>query len=103
MQLPNLLKVVKGLKLTRYMTKGDFGSGATSGGGGGGSIREAGGKFGEMGAAREEEYFRKLQKHQLDTIKTQHNMEIGIHEEAMKKHAEAIKYHKKMMKDLNEK
>lgn len=38
---------------------GDLGSGAGKGGGGGGSIREAGGSFGKMEAAREEEYFRK--------------------------------------------
>lgn len=38
---------------------GDLGSGAGQGGGGGGSIREAGGAFGKMEAAREEEYFYK--------------------------------------------
>ncbi|GBP05605.1 hypothetical protein EVAR_72908_1 [Eumeta japonica] len=35
---------------------GDLGSGAGKGGGGGGSIREAGGSFGKLEAAREE-YF----------------------------------------------
>lgn len=38
---------------------GDMGSGAGRGGGGGGSIREAGGAFGKMEAAHEEEYFYK--------------------------------------------
>lgn len=38
---------------------GDLGSGAGKGGGGGGSIREAGGSFGKLEAAREEEYFYK--------------------------------------------
>lgn len=38
---------------------GDLGSGAGKGGGGGGSIREAGGSFGKMEAAHEEEYFYK--------------------------------------------
>jgi len=38
---------------------GDLGSGAGKGGGGGGSIREAGGAFGKLEAAREEEYFYK--------------------------------------------
>lgn len=38
---------------------GDLGSGAGKGGGGGGSIREAGGAFGRMEAAREEEFFYK--------------------------------------------
>ena len=37
-----------------------LGGGAGKGGGGGGAIREAGGAFGKMEAAREEEYFRKL-------------------------------------------
>lgn len=37
-----------------------MGSGAGKGGGGGGSIREAGGRIGEIGAAHEEAYFRKL-------------------------------------------
>ncbi|PZC85620.1 hypothetical protein B5X24_HaOG215890, partial [Helicoverpa armigera] len=39
------------------MYSGEPGSGAGKGGGGGGSIREAGGAFGKMEAAREEEYF----------------------------------------------
>lgn len=38
---------------------GDLGSGAGKGGGAGGSIREAGGAFGKMQAAREEEHFHK--------------------------------------------
>lgn len=38
---------------------GDLGSGAGKGGGGGGAIREAGGAFGKLEAAREEEYFYK--------------------------------------------
>lgn len=38
---------------------GDPGSGAGKGGGGGGAIRSAGGGFGKMEAAREEEYFYK--------------------------------------------
>lgn len=39
------------------MYSGELGSGAGKGGGGGGSIREAGGAFGKIEAAREEEYF----------------------------------------------
>lgn len=38
---------------------GEPGSGAGKGGGGGGSIREAGGSFGKMEAAQEEEFFYK--------------------------------------------
>lgn len=38
---------------------GDLGCGAGQGGGGGGSIRAAGGAFGRMEAAHEEEFFYK--------------------------------------------
>lgn len=38
---------------------GDLGSGVGHGGGGGGAIREAGGAFGRLEAAREEEFFYK--------------------------------------------
>ncbi|XP_037953042.1 ATPase inhibitor A, mitochondrial-like [Teleopsis dalmanni] len=48
---------------------GELGSGAGKGGGGGGSIREAGGSFGKMEAAREEEFFYKQQKEQLKNLK----------------------------------
>lgn len=41
------------------MYSGEPGSGAGKGGGGGGAIREAGGAFGRMEAAREDEYFYK--------------------------------------------
>ncbi|KAM8713984.1 hypothetical protein ACLKA7_014185 [Drosophila subpalustris] len=49
---------------------GELGSGAGKGGGGGGAIREAGGSFGKMEAAREEEFFYKQQKEQLKNLKT---------------------------------
>lgn len=42
---------------------GELGSGAGKGDGGGGSIREAGGSFGKMEAAREEEFFYKQVGH----------------------------------------
>lgn len=49
------------------MCSGELGSGAGKGGGGGGSIREAGGAFGKMEAAREEEYFyKKVWAHKLN-------------------------------------
>lgn len=40
-------------------TQGEPGSGAGRGGGGGGAIRDAGGAFGKMEAAREDEFFYK--------------------------------------------
>lgn len=39
---------------------GERGSGAGKGGGGGGTIREAGGSFGKMEAAHEDQYFYNL-------------------------------------------
>ena len=39
---------------------GELGSGAGKGGGWGGSIREAGGAFGKMEVAHEEQYFHNL-------------------------------------------
>lgn len=39
---------------------GERGSGVGKGGGGGGSIREAGGSFGKMEAAHEDQYFYNL-------------------------------------------
>lgn len=41
------------------MYSGEPGSGAGKGGGTGGAIRDAGGSFGKMQAAREDEYFYK--------------------------------------------
>ncbi|XP_058829431.1 ATPase inhibitor mai-2, mitochondrial [Topomyia yanbarensis] len=59
-----------GLRIARMSQVGDLGSGAGKGGGGGGSIREAGGSFGKMEAAHEEEYFYKQQREQLQNLKT---------------------------------
>lgn len=42
------------------MSGGEAGSGSGKGGGSGGAIRDAGGSFGKMEAAQEEQYFRKL-------------------------------------------
>ena len=47
---------------------GDPGSGAGRGGGTGGSIRDAGGAFGKMEYAKEEQYFRALVSTGLPTI-----------------------------------
>ena len=45
-------------------------SSAGQGGGSGGSIRDAGGSFGKMEQAQEEQFFRKLQQDQLKKMKT---------------------------------
>jgi len=77
-----------------------FGRGAGKGGGGGGSIREAGGAFGELEAARENEYFHKLQKLQLKGLREQLHDEVEFHERHLKHHQEAIDRHKKRAAEL---
>ncbi|XP_046742835.1 ATPase inhibitor mai-2, mitochondrial-like isoform X2 [Diprion similis] len=73
---------------------GEPGSGAGKGGGGGGSIREAGGSFGKMEAAREDQYFYNQQKEQLKNLRDGLHDEISFHEEQIKRHQEAIERHK---------
>jgi Mitochondrial ATPase inhibitor, IATP. len=48
---------------------GERGSGAGRGGGAGGAIRESGGKMGEMGAAKEEEYFYKKVRDRIGLLR----------------------------------
>ncbi|XP_061388038.1 ATPase inhibitor A, mitochondrial [Musca vetustissima] len=60
----------KQIHISKMSQIGELGSGAGKGGGGGGTIREAGGSFGKMEAAREEEFFYKQQKEQLKNLKT---------------------------------
>ncbi|VVC91170.1 ATPase inhibitor mai-2, mitochondrial-like [Leptidea sinapis] len=85
------------------MYSGEPGSGAGKGGGGGGAIREAGGTFGKMEAAREDEYFYKKQKEQLANLKDHLSKEIAFHEEQIKRHEDAIRRHKKSIGDIPEK
>ncbi|KAJ0182744.1 hypothetical protein K1T71_002113 [Dendrolimus kikuchii] len=82
---------------------GELGSGAGKGGGGGGSIREAGGSFGKMEAAREEEYFYKKQKEQLQGLKSHLDKEIAFHQEQIKRHEDAIRRHKEQTAELEKK
>ncbi len=79
---------------------GERGSGVGKGGGGGGSIREAGGSFGKMEAAHEDQYFYNLQKEQITKLREGLHDEISFHEEQIKRHQEAINRHKKRMADM---
>ncbi|XP_017793561.1 PREDICTED: ATPase inhibitor mai-2, mitochondrial-like [Habropoda laboriosa] len=83
------------------MISGDPGSGAGKGGGGGGSIRSAGGSFGKMEAAHEDQYFYNLQKKQFQKLKEDLHDEISFHEEQIKRHQEAINRHKKRITDMS--
>jgi len=48
---------------------GDLGSGSGKSGGSGGAVREAGGAFGKLEAAREEEYFHRRNLEQLKKLR----------------------------------
>ncbi|ELT92129.1 hypothetical protein CAPTEDRAFT_228244 [Capitella teleta] len=77
-----------------------WGAGAGKGGGAGGSVREAGGGFGKMEAAHEEQYFRQLQAEQLAKLKSHHEDEIAFLEKEVKEQeqqeqlAKLAAYHK---------
>ncbi|KAI6240774.1 ATP synthase F1 subunit epsilon [Aphelenchoides fujianensis] len=91
---------VRGFSTSRRLMGDGLGRGSGKSGGSGGSIRDAGGAFGEMGAAREEEYFRKLQAAQFRQLKDQLNREVEHHESQAKNHAEVIARHKKRIAEL---
>ncbi|XP_026472461.1 ATPase inhibitor mai-2, mitochondrial-like [Ctenocephalides felis] len=98
----NIQKIVRSLNragVTR-MSTGQYGDGAGKGGGGGGSIREAGGSFGRMEAAREEEFFYKQQQAQLKKLKEQAIDQKTFHEEQLKLHKEALERHEKHLAEL---
>lgn len=84
---------------TRFCS-GEKGSGVGHGGGGGGTVRDAGGKFGERGAALEEQYFRKKQAEQLASMKKHLSEEIKQHEKLIHQHEEAIQKSKEAIKKL---
>jgi len=79
---------------------GDLGGGSGKGGGAGGSVREAGGAFGKLEAAREEEYFRKLQAAQLKNIKNDLDREIEHHRKQLEQHNAAIERHKRRIAEI---
>ncbi|XP_041975127.1 ATPase inhibitor mai-2, mitochondrial-like isoform X2 [Aricia agestis] len=84
------------------MYSGEPGSGAGKGGGGGGAIRDAGGSFGKMEAAREDQYFYNKQKEQLENLKGHLDKEIAFHQEQIKRHEDAIRRHKQQMAEIPE-
>ncbi|XP_048730185.1 ATPase inhibitor A, mitochondrial-like isoform X1 [Ostrea edulis] len=82
------------------MMSDELGGGAGKGGGGGGSIREAGGTFGKIEAAREEEFIRRLNSQQLKALKDHLDVEVDHHEKIIKEHQAAIQRHKKKIAEL---
>ncbi|XP_011505526.1 PREDICTED: ATPase inhibitor mai-2, mitochondrial-like [Ceratosolen solmsi marchali] len=77
------------------------GAGAGKGGGRDGAIREAGGAFGKMEAAHEDQYFYNLQKEQIAKLKTDLTDEISFHKEQIKRHEDAIKRHSQKINDMD--
>ncbi|CAG9117920.1 unnamed protein product [Plutella xylostella] len=94
---------LKNQEILVRMQSGDPGAGAGRGGGGGGSIREAGGAFGKMQAAREDEFFYKKTKEQLANLKDHLGKEISFHQEQIKRHEDAIRRHKETMGSMDKK
>jgi len=86
--------------ICRAMSTGEYGSGSGKGGGSGGSIRDAGGSFGKMEAAREDEYFHKLQVQQLKAMKNELASELDNHQQQLKHHAEAAERSKRRIAEL---
>ncbi|VDM52727.1 unnamed protein product [Angiostrongylus costaricensis] len=79
---------------------GGYGDGVGKGGGGGGSIRDAGGAFGKMEAAREDEYFYKKQKQQLEELKAHLQQEIEHHEKQLENHKAVLERHRQRVKEI---
>lgn len=82
------------------MSSGNAGSGSGKGGGSGGSIRDAGGAFGEREAARENEYFYKKQKEQLDKLRSHLGDEIAANEKLIKDLEKSVATAKAHQKEL---
>ncbi|KAL1230467.1 ATP-dependent RNA helicase [Trichinella pseudospiralis] len=79
---------------------GQAGSGEGKGGGGGGTVRKAGGAFGRLEAAREEEYFYKMQKKQLEELRKTLDEEVAHHEKHIAIHKEAIERHRRKIAEI---
>ncbi|XP_055320682.1 ATPase inhibitor mai-2, mitochondrial-like [Sitodiplosis mosellana] len=62
-----------------------------------GAIREAGGAFGKLEAAREEEYFLKRQQEQLKKLRADHITQADYHQKQIQEHEEALKRHKEAL------
>lgn len=62
-----------------------------------GSIRSAGGSIAKRGEAHEEEYFHKQRQEQLRKLKQKQITGKEFVAERIKKHQEAMEYHKRMV------
>ncbi|KAL1426797.1 hypothetical protein MTO96_018021 [Rhipicephalus appendiculatus] len=71
-------------------------------GGAGGAIREAGGSFGKMERAREEEYFLRTQRGQFKMLRDHIQKEITEREQLIKALQEQINRNKKIIEELKQ-
>ncbi|KAL4218073.1 hypothetical protein ACF0H5_022810 [Mactra antiquata] len=109
--VPALMRPMRIIGSRSMSQVGDFGEGSGKGGGAGGDIRSAGGAFGKMEAAHEEEYFRKLRAQQLQELKKHMKQEMKEHykenieqlEQQVKAEEETIARHKKRIAELKKK
>lgn len=69
------------------------------GGGSGGSVRDAGGAFGRMEAAREEEFFRRKQQQELEKLRQALDSQRSELEKQIKEHEAEIERLRKIQKD----
>ena len=68
------------------------------GGGSGGSVRDAGGAFGKMEAAQEEQFFRRQQKEQLEKMKKALDAHKDDIEKQIQEHEAELKRLQDMLK-----
>nr|XP_027201462.1 ATPase inhibitor mai-1, mitochondrial-like [Dermatophagoides pteronyssinus] len=78
---------------------GEWGSGSGKGGGTGGSVRDAGGAFGRMEAAREEEFFRRKQQEELEKLRKALDSQRQELEKQIKEHESEIERLRKIQKE----
>lgn len=72
-------------------------------GGSAGSIRQAGGAFGKMEAAHEEEYFRRKQFEALTKLHADQIHQVEFHKQQIKEHEAAIQRHQEFITNLEKK
>ncbi|XP_049797424.1 ATPase inhibitor mai-1, mitochondrial-like [Schistocerca nitens] len=65
-----------------------------------GSIRDAGGRIGEVGAARENVYFRKMDSELINKLKERRLKEIQERKDEIKQHEKAIADAKRELEEL---
>ncbi|CAJ0928069.1 unnamed protein product, partial [Mesorhabditis belari] len=86
---------------TKVMQLGELGAGMGKSGGGGGSIRDAGGAFGKLEAAREGEYFHKLQIRQIDDMRKQIRKELQFSEAEITKQRQNLQRTRERLAELD--